>query len=162
MKKSLWLALGLSFAVLCGGARAQEGQGQQKVKTGSRVEPDPSVLRDPALETDSKKNLKVAQHYFKLKKAYRAAVMRAEEIIAGNPNFTGIDEALYIAGMSHLRLSRKEGSQPPTLKPEQHRDEARVYLSQLVNDHPESPFRKEADKELATLGGVISKTVGNQ
>ena len=158
MKKSLLLTLGLSVAVLCGVARAQE----QKGKTGSRVEPDPSVLRDPALETDSKKNLKVAQHYFKLKKAYVASYKRAEEIVAGNPNFTQIDEALYIAGMSHLRLSRKEGSQPPTLKPEQHRDEARVYFSQLVNDHPESSFRKEAEKELPSLGGVLPKTVSNQ
>ena len=158
MKKSLWLTFGLSLAVLCGGARAQE----QKDKTGSRVEPDPSVLRDPALETDSKKNLKVAQHYFKLKKAYVASYKRAEEIVAGNPNFSKADEALYIAGMSHLRLSRKEGSQPPTLKVEQHRDEARIHFSQLVNDHPDSPFRKEAEKELQSLGGVIQKTVSNQ
>jgi hypothetical protein len=154
MKKSLLLTFGLAAAVLCGGARAQE----QKEKTGSRVEPDPSVLRDPVLEQDSKKNLKVAQHYFKLKKAYVAAYKRAEEIIAGNPNFTKADEALYIAGMSHLRLSRREGSQPPTLKPEQHRDEARVYFSQLVNDYPASDFRKEAERELPSLGGVIRKT----
>jgi hypothetical protein len=158
MKKTLLPALLLAGAVLCGGARAQE----QREKTGSRVEPDPAVLRDPLLENDSKKNLKVAQHYFKLKKAYRAALMRAEEIIAGNPNFSQIDEALYIAGMSHLRLSRKEGSQQPSLKVEQHRDEARIFLSQLVNDHPESSFRKDAEKELQGLGGVISKTVGNQ
>ena len=157
MKKSLTLTFGLSLAVLCGGARAQE----QKEKTGSRVEPDPSVLRDPALETDSKKNLKVAQHYFKLKKAYRAASMRAEEIIAGNPNFSRIDEAYYIAGMSHLRLSRKQGSQPPSLKPEQHQEEARVLLSRLVNEWPDSEFRKEAEKELAGIGGLI-KTTGNQ
>ena len=158
MKKSLLITFGLSLAVFCGGARAQE----QKDKTGSRVEPDPSVLRDPALETDSKKNLKVAQHYFKLKKAYVASYKRAEEIVAGNPNFSKADEALYIAGMSHLRLSRKEGSQPPTLKPEQHRDEARIHFSQLVNDYPESPFRKEAEKELQSLGGAIPKTVSNQ
>lgn len=158
MKKSLLPTLGLTLAVLCGGARAQE----QKGKTGSRVEPDPSVLRDPSLETDSKKNLKVAQHYFKLKKAYVASYKRAEEIIAGNPTFTGIDEALYIAGMSHLRLSRKEGSQPPSLKPEQHRDEARIYFSQIVNDYPGSTFRKEAERELPSLGGAISKTVSNQ
>ncbi len=159
MKKSLLAAFALA-AVLCGGARAQEQQ--QREKTGSRVEPDPAVLRDPVLENDSKKNLKVAQHYFKLKKAYVAAYRRAEEIVAGNPNFSQLDEALYIAGMSHLRLSRKEGSQPPNVKPEQHRDEARVLLSQLVNDFPESQFRKDAEKELQPLGGVISKTVGNQ
>jgi outer membrane protein assembly factor BamD (BamD/ComL family) len=155
MNKFLLTAL-FALTLGCGAAAAQEGE-----KTGSRREPDPSVLRDPVLEADSKKNLKVAQHYFKLKKAYRAASMRAEEIIAGNPNFSGIDEAYYIAGMSHLRLSRKQGSQPPTLKPEQHRDEARVLLSRLVNGWPESAFRKDAAKELATLGGPI-KATGNQ
>ena len=155
MKK--FLLGGLLMATVAGGAAAA----QQGEKTGSRREPDPSVLRDPVLETDSKKNLKVAQHYFKLKKAYRAAVMRAEEIIAGNPTFSRIDEAYYIAGMSHLRLSRGQGSQPPNLKPEQHRDEARVLLSRLVNEWPDSEFRKEAEKELAGIGGLI-KTTANQ
>ena len=155
MKKFLLGGL-LAAMLACGAAAAQEGQ-----KTGSRREPDPSVLRDPLLEVDSKKNLKVAQHYFKLKKAYRAAFMRAEEIIAGNPNFSRIDEAYYIAGMSHLRLSRGQGSQPPNLKPEQHRDEARVLLSRLVNEWPDSEFRKEAEKELGSIGGLI-KTTANQ
>jgi outer membrane protein assembly factor BamD (BamD/ComL family) len=152
MKK---LLLGSLFALTlaCGAAEAQQGE-----KTGSRREPDPSVLRDPVLEADSKKNLGVARHYFKLKKAYRAAFMRAEEIIAGNPNFSQIDEAYYIAGMSHLRLARGQGSQPPNLKPEQHREEARVLLSRLVNEWPDSEFRKEAEKELATVGGLIKAT----
>ena len=155
MKKFLLGGL-FALTLACGAAPAQEGE-----KTGSRREPDPSVLRDPVLEADSKKNLKVAQHYFKLKKAYRAAFMRAEEIIAGNPNFSRIDEAYYIAGMSHLRLSRGQGSQPPSLKPEQHRGEARVLLSRLINEWPESEFRKEAEKELAAVGGLI-KTTENQ
>jgi hypothetical protein len=155
MKK--FLLSGLFVATLaCGAAAAQQGE-----KTGSRREPDPSVLRDPLLEADSKKNLGVARHYFKLKKAYRAAFMRAEEIIAGNPNFSRIDEAYYIAGMSHLRLSRGQGSQPPNLKPEQHRDEARILLSRLVNEWPDSEFRKEAEKELSGIGGLI-KTTANQ
>ena len=154
MKK--FFVSGLFVAVLaCGAGAAQQGE-----KTGSRREPDPSVLRDPLLEADSKKNLGVARHYFKLKKAYRAAFMRAEEIIAGNPNFSRIDEAYYIAGMSHLRLSRKQGSQPPSLKPEQHRDEARILLSRLVNEYPESEFRKEAERELEAVGGLIK--TGNQ
>ena len=156
MKKSLLLTLALVAAVLCG----SEALAQEKEKTGSRREPDPSVLRDPVLEQDSKKNLSVARQYFSLKKAYRASSARAEEIIAGNPNFSKADEAYYIAGMSHLRLSRKQGAQPPNLKPEKHREEARVLLSQLVNAHPDSKFRKEAEKELESIGGLI-KTTGN-
>ena len=46
-------------------------------------------VRDPDLETDSHHNLEVARNYFKLKKAYVAALKRCEEIIAGNPNSRG-------------------------------------------------------------------------
>ena len=130
-----------------GGARAQT----------AKVAPDPAVLRDPLLEKDSKGNLEKARHYFKLKKAYRASLSRAEEIIAGYPNFSQIDEALYIAGMSNLHLARKEGKQPATLAPEKHLEEARIYLSRLVSDHPESKFRGDAERELATIGGVKQK-----
>ncbi|HET6851852.1 MAG TPA: hypothetical protein VFH46_05980, partial [Pyrinomonadaceae bacterium] len=59
---------------------------------GVRTGPDPSTLRDPDLERDSLHNLEVAKNYFKLKKAYVAALKRCEEIIAGNPNFAKIDE----------------------------------------------------------------------
>ena len=150
MKKSLLLAFSLIFVVLfaAGGARAQT----------AKVEPDPAVLRDPVLEKDSKGNLTKANHYFKLKKAYRASLSRAEEIIAGYPGFSQIDEALFIAGMSNLYLSRKEGKQPPVLPVEKHQEEARMYLSRLVNEYPESKFRKDAEKELATIGGAASKT----
>src|SRR5437764_12697179 len=71
----------------------------------------PDVLRDADLEKDSLHNLEVARHYFKLKKAYIAALQRCEEIIAGNPNFDKIDEVLYIAGESMLRTA-DNGRQP--------------------------------------------------
>ncbi len=59
---------------------------------GVRSGPDPSTFRDPDLERDSHHNLEVAKNYFKLKKAYVAALKRCEEIIAGNPNFAKIEE----------------------------------------------------------------------
>ena len=124
---------------------------------GGTKQPDPSVLRDPMLEKDSLANLEKARHYFKLKKAYRASLSRAEEIIAGYPNFSQLDEALYIAGMSNLYMSESKGHQPPLLTPEKHREEARTYLSRLVNEYPESKFRKDAEKELKSLGGAASK-----
>lgn len=149
MKKSsllvLSLILGAFFAAQV--VRAQTG----------KVSPDPAALRDPVLEKDSKSNLEKARHYFKLKKAYRASLSRAEEIIAGYPNFSQIDEALFIAGMSNLYLSRNEGKQPPMLPLEKHRDEARMYLSRLVTEYPESKFRKDAEKELASIGGSAVK-----
>ena len=58
----------------------------------------PEVMRDSDLEKDSLHNLEVAWGYFKLKKAYVAALQRCEEIIAGNPTFSKIDKALFIAG----------------------------------------------------------------
>src|SRR6266851_9947672 len=94
---------------------------------GVRSGPDPSTIRDPDLEKDSLHNLEVARHYFKLKKAYVAAIKRCEEIIAGNPNFAKMDEVLFIAGECSLRLAENRGKQKPKEKtPEQLRQDARV------------------------------------
>src|ERR671915_1933629 len=82
---------------------------------GVRSGPDPSTLRDPDLERDSLHNLEVAKNYFKLKKAYVAALKRCEEIIAGNPNFAKIEEVLLMAGQSSLWLSQNKGKQKPEL-----------------------------------------------
>jgi hypothetical protein len=140
---------------------------------GAKNGPDPSTIRDPELEKDSLHNLEVARQYFKLKKAYVAALQRCEEIIAGNPTFAKIDEALFIAGESDLYLSQSKGKQRPSLyvrhdgaekrslTPEEFREEARGYLSQLVNNHPNSSFRKQAEEDLQLLGGVKPKTAEN-
>lgn len=129
----------------------------------------PEVMRDSDLEKDSLHNLEVAWGYFKLKKAYVAALQRCEEIIAGNPTFSKIDKALFIAGESNLYLSegkgkqkaslyvRREGGKPSTLTSDQFRSEARDYLSQLVNEYPDSQFRAEALEDLKSLGGPKPK-----
>jgi len=124
-----------------------------KAQGGVKAGPDPSTLRDPDLEKDSVHNLEVANHYFKLKKAYVAAIKRCEEIIAGNPNFARMDEVLFIAGESSLRLSEKKGKQSSKQTPDQLREDARTYLTQLVNDHPQSALRKQAEEDLRELGG---------
>ena len=99
-------------------------------------------------------NLEVARHYFKLKKAYRAALARCEEIIAANPNFARMDEVLYIAGESSLRLSENKGKQKATNLPaDKLREDARDYLSRLVKEFPESSFREQGEKDLNSLGG---------
>jgi hypothetical protein len=90
MKIKLLLLL-LLFVVAAPVSYAQGG-----VKEG----PDAATLRDPDLERDSYHNLEVARNYFKLKKAYVAALKRCEEIIAGNPNFARIEEVLLMAGQS--------------------------------------------------------------
>jgi outer membrane protein assembly factor BamD (BamD/ComL family) len=132
---------------------------QGGVKSG----PDPSMLRDPDLERDSQHNLEVAKNYFKLKKAYVAALKRCEEIIAGNPNFEKIDEVLLMAGQSSLWLSQNKGKQRPelyvsfdggekkTLTLQQFREMGVDYLNKLINDHPESQYAKQAREELRGL-----------
>ncbi len=128
----------------------------QNVKSG----PVENVLRDPALEKESRHNLEVARHYFKLKKAYRAAIARCEEIIAGNPTFSQLDEVLYIAGVGSLRLAENRGKQAPNLPPDKLRDDAREYLSRIVNEFPDSKFREGAETELRPVGGVKPKAAG--
>jgi outer membrane protein assembly factor BamD (BamD/ComL family) len=131
---------------------ASASHGQGKAKTG----PDPSTIRDAELEKDSLHNLEVARHYFKLKKAYVAAIKRCEEIDAGNPNFARMDEVLYIAGESSLRLAENRGKQKTKEKTaEQLRLDARVYLSRLVAGYPNSAFYKQAEADLQALGGPI-------
>ena len=117
----------------------------------------PDVVRDPDLEKDSLHNLEVARHYFKLKKAYVAALQRCEEIIAGNPVFSKIDEVLFMAGESSLRLAENKGKQASKVTSDKLREDARDYLSQLVNGYPDSSFRKQAEEDLKGLGGPKPK-----
>src|SRR5215217_7043325 len=127
---------------------------------------DPATLRDPDLERDSYHNFEVARNYFKLKKAYVAALKRCEEIIAGNPNFAKIDEVLLMAGQSSLSLSQNKGKQRPeqyvsfdggekrTLTTAQFREMGLDYLNKLIKDYPNSRYAKEAQEELRVLAAA--------
>jgi len=117
----------------------------------------PDVMRDPDVEKESLHNLDVARQYFKLKKAYKASLDRCEEIIAGNPTFSKIDEVLFIAGESNLRLADEKGKQKVKTEPDKLREAARDYLSQLVHDYPQSKFRSQALDDLKPLGGPKPK-----
>ena len=148
--KKFAIALVVMLAAICVSAPIASAQGA--AKTG----PDPSTVRDEDLEKDSLHNLEVARHYFKLKKAYVAAIKRCEEIDAGNPNFAKLDEVLFIAGESSLRLAENRGKQKTKEKTaEQLRQDARVYLSRLVAGYPNSAFLKQAEEDLKGLGGAI-------
>lgn len=143
MKNVLMLSL-LVLAMVC---VAPSVRAQGTAQKG----PDASTVRDPEVEKDSLHNLEVARQYFKLKKAYVAALARCEEIIAGNPNFSKMAEVLYIAGESSLRLSQKLGKQASKTPPEKLREDARDYLSRLATEFPESEFKELAEKDLQTL-----------
>jgi outer membrane protein assembly factor BamD (BamD/ComL family) len=130
---------------------------------GVRSGPDPSTIRDPDLERDSHHNLEVARNYFKLKKAYVAALKRCEEIIAGNPNFAKIEEVLLMAGQSSVWLSQNKGKQKPeqyvsfeggerrTLTSEQFLEMGKAYLNKLITEYPNGSFAKQAQEELQAL-----------
>lgn len=143
------LALTISSVVV---ARAQRGT----VAKG----PDPSVISNVESEKESLHNLKVARHYFKMKKAYLASYDRSEEILAGHPEFSRLDEVLYIAGMSSIYLAEGKGKQrapqsPPDraeeFTPENLRRTARTYLTRIVKEYPDSDYRKEAEEALRRL-----------
>jgi len=165
MKRSVF-SLSVLLVMLFAFAVAAPGQG--RAKTG----PDPGTIRDTELEKDSLHNLEVARHYFKLKKAYFAALRRCEEIDAGYPNFSKMDEVLYIAGQSSLRLAETGGVQkakntlPNAMQvrekkelkyktPDELRADARMYLSRLVAEYPNSAFHRQAMTDLQMLGGPI-------
>ncbi len=119
---------------------------------------EPQIQRDPVLEADAKHNLEVAQQYFKLKKAYKAVLMRFEETFAAYPEFSKMDEFLYYAGMSSFYLSNNKGKQKIVLEsektkfaPEKLREDATAYLSQLIEKYPQSQYKTEAEKTLKTL-----------
>jgi outer membrane protein assembly factor BamD (BamD/ComL family) len=132
--------------------------GQGAAKTG----PDPSLVRDAELEKDSNHDLEVARHYFKLKKAYVAALRRCEIIDASNPTFAKMDEVLFIAGQTSMLLADNKGKQKSTKTPEQLRLDARVYLSRLVAGYPNSIFFKQAETDLQALGGPITPEPSKQ
>ncbi len=159
MKKLFVMATLAGMLILT--AAAAFGQGG--VKNG------PDVVRDPEMEKEALHNLEVARQYFTLRKAYVAALQRCEEVLAANPAFSRIDEVLYYAGKSSLNLADGKGKQKSdqyvihegekkvTLTPAEFREKARDYLSQLVNDYPQSKFKAEAAGDLSALGGARPK-----
>lgn len=117
---------------------------------------------DKILELDAKHNLDVAWQYFKLRKAYKAALSRAEETIAAHPDFSKMDEILYISGMSSYYLSIGKGKQKlnyallsgdekKRFAPKRLREDATALLSKLVDEYPKSKYKKKAKKILKKL-----------
>lgn len=115
---------------------------------------------DPIREADAKHNLDVARQYYSPKKAYKAVLMRFEETFAAYPEFTKMDEFLFIAGMSSMYLSESKGPQATAgmtekertkYSPEKLKEDAVAYLSMLVDKYPGSKFRDDAEKTLKKL-----------
>jgi len=121
----------------------------------------PAIDRDPLMEADAKHNLDVAKQAFgPAKKAYKQVILRFEETFAAYPDFSGIDEFLYIAGMSSYYLSENKGKQKVDLKSEKEKakfdpaklkEDAAMYLGMIVEKYPQSKFKADAETTLAVL-----------
>jgi len=146
MKKLFFLAV---LVVTCGSAVVAQRS------------PQPAVDRDPLLEADAKHNLDVAlQGFTPLKKAYKQVIYRFEETYAAYPEFSKMDQFLYIAGMSSYYLSENKGKQKVDFKndkekekfaPDKLRKDAVNYLTQVVEKYPQSTFVPDAKKTLDEL-----------
>jgi len=86
--------------------------------------------------------------------------MRFEETFAAYPEFSKMDEFLYLAGMSSYYLSEGKGKQKVDLKsdkekdkfaPTKLREDAVAYLSMIVEKYPQSLFRADAEKALKLM-----------
>jgi outer membrane protein assembly factor BamD (BamD/ComL family) len=118
-------------------------------------------ILDTTMEQDAKHNLDVARQAFTpLKRAYKQVIFRFEETYAAYPDFSAIDEFLYMAGMSSYYLSDNKGKQkvdPKSTKekekfaPEKLKADAITYLSTVVEKYPDSKFAGDAKKTLAIL-----------
>src|SRR6185436_18634463 len=105
MKKTLLIVMSVALFVGFSSVVCAQGGAKQP----------PQIQRDAELEKDSLHNLEVARHYFKTRKAYVAALIRCEEIMAANPAFSRIDEVLFMAGESSLHLAEGKGKQEASL-----------------------------------------------
>ncbi len=118
------------------------------------------VQRDPILEADANHNLEAAQLYFKTRKAYKAVLMRFEETFAAYPDYSKMDEFLYLAAMSSYYLSENKGKQKietyteeekKKYTPQKLREDAVAYFSMIVEKYPQSRFKADAEKILKEI-----------
>ncbi|MCS6884398.1 MAG: outer membrane protein assembly factor BamD [Acidobacteriota bacterium] len=87
--------------------------------------------KNPELEREAKHNLEVARFYFK-KKAYKGVTDRLFEIVYTYPEYSKIDEVLWLLAVSLDKLGKK--------------DDAINFAKKLVDEFPESQYAKQTKK----------------
>ena len=92
---------------------------------------------DAALEIASKHNLEVARWNVTKRKAYEGARDRLQEIIDTYPDFSRMDEVVFLMGELHLKLGKNE--------------KAAEYYNKLLKAYPESEFAKKTRTRLDEL-----------
>ena len=93
--------------------------------------------RDPAKEIAAKHNLEVARWSLTKRKAYEGARDRLQEIIETHPDFSKMDEVVFLMGEVYMKLGKKA--------------EAADYYNKLLKDYESSEFAKKARVRLDEL-----------
>jgi outer membrane protein assembly factor BamD (BamD/ComL family) len=99
--------------------------------------------RDSAMEVTAKHNLEVARWYLVKRKAYEGARDRLQEIIDTYPEFSRIDEVIFLMGEAHLKLKKD--------------DKAIEYYNKLLKEYSESEFAKKARERLDEMKVATEK-----
>jgi outer membrane protein assembly factor BamD (BamD/ComL family) len=89
------------------------------------------------MEVTQKHNLEVARWYLTKRKAYEGARDRLQEILDQAPEFSQIDEVIYLLGEANEKLKKPEV--------------ASTFYKKLIKDYPGSQFVKKARERLADL-----------
>jgi outer membrane protein assembly factor BamD (BamD/ComL family) len=100
-----------------------------------RVDP----ARDPIMETNANHSLEVARWYLTKRKAYAGARERLQEIVDTYPEFSHMDEVVFLLGEANYRMDES--------------DKAREYYEKLVKSFEGSEFIKKARERLKELKG---------
>jgi TolA-binding protein len=126
-----FIARGLifTFFVTVSIASASGGQGPAR----GRIEP----TRDETMEIAAKHNLDIARWYLTKRKAYDGARDRLQEIMDTYPDFSRMDEVVYLMGEVHVKLGKNE--------------KAGDFYNKLLKAYPTSEFAKKARLRLDEL-----------
>lgn len=93
--------------------------------------------RDATKEIAAKHNLEVARYYLMKRKAYTGARDRLQEIIESYPDFSRMDEVVFLMGEANVKLDKPET--------------ASDYFNKLIKSYPDSEFVKKARERLDKL-----------
>jgi outer membrane protein assembly factor BamD (BamD/ComL family) len=93
--------------------------------------------RDSVKEIAARHNLDVARWYLTKRKAYEGARDRLQEIVDTYPDFSRMDEVLFLMGEASLKLGKN--------------DKAVDYYNGMLKAYPESEFAKRARERLDEL-----------
>ena len=93
--------------------------------------------RDAAMEIAAKHNLDVARWNVTKRRAFEGARDRLQEIIDTYPDFSRMDEVVFLMGEIHLKLEKTE--------------KAIDFYNKLLKDYPSSEFAKKTRLRLDEL-----------